>query len=83
MQREDVIQLMKRILAKQDKASEFSEESALREIGFRSLDFSELVLRVEMETGNELSFDAAPLREITTVGDVLDFVEVLLAKDAG
>lgn len=46
----------------------------LREIGFRSLDFSELALRVEDEVGEELNFDAPGLRQIATVGDVLDFL---------
>ncbi|MEU5674559.1 hypothetical protein ABZ749_30350, partial [Micromonospora sp. NPDC047753] len=38
------------------------------------LDFSELALRVEDETGEELNFDAPGLRRIATVGDVLDFL---------
>ena len=47
----------------------------LSDVGFRSLDFSELALRVERKVGNELSFDAVALREIRTVKDVLDFLE--------
>ena len=46
----------------------------LSDIGFRSLDFSELALRVEDEIDEELNFDAAGLRQITTVGDVLNLL---------
>ena len=45
----------------------------MREIGFRSLDFSELALRVEQARGRELDFDAARLRAIERVVDILDF----------
>ena len=53
------------------------DSADLREIGFRSLDFSELALRVEDEIGDELNFDAPGLRQIAKVGDVLDFIEQL------
>lgn len=66
---------MDEILARQARAPTGAEDAALREIGFRSLDFSELALRVEDELGRELNFDAPTLRAITTVGDVLDFFE--------
>ena len=38
---------------------------------------SELALRVEDEIDEELNFDAAGLRQITTVGDVLDLLTEL------
>ena len=44
-----------------------SDAANLEEIGFRSLDFSELALRVEDEIGEELNFDAPELRQIATV----------------
>ena len=46
----------------------------MQEIGFRSLDFSELALRVERSVDRELSFNAASLRQIRTLRDVLDFL---------
>jgi acyl carrier protein len=55
------------------------ESTDLRSIPFRSLDFSELALRVEDEIGRELNFDAPGLRSIRTVGDVLDLIEQLQA----
>jgi acyl carrier protein len=55
------------------------ESTDLRDIPFRSLDFSELALRVEDEIGRELNFDAPGLRSIRTVSDVLDLLEQLQA----
>jgi acyl carrier protein len=46
----------------------------LAALGFRSLDFSELVLRLEDRLGRELNFSAAALRRVETVRDVVDFV---------
>ncbi|MEW2472334.1 phosphopantetheine-binding protein [Micromonospora gifhornensis] len=66
--------LMGQVLANQGKVLPNDDGADLREIGFRSLDFSELALRVEDETDEELNFDAAGLRRIATVGDVLDFL---------
>lgn len=75
--RSDVRALMASVLAAHGKSLPDDDTTDLREIGFRSLDFSELALRVEDETGDELNFDAPGLRQITTVGDVLDFLEQL------
>ena len=61
----------------QGKSLPSDDGADLREIGFRSLDFSELALRVEDEIGDELNFDAPGLRQIARVGDVLDFIEQL------
>jgi acyl carrier protein len=75
MQRTEILAMMKEILQRQGKTAAFDEETPLRDVGFRSLDFSELALRVEMVSGKQLSFDAAPLRAIRTVRDVLNFME--------
>lgn len=66
--------LMGEVLEAQGKSLPSDDGADLREIGFRSLDFSELALRVEDEIDEELNFDAAGLRQITTVGDVLDLL---------
>ncbi len=80
MPRSKVLDLLKEILARQGKPLAFGEEATLQEIGFRSLDFSELALRVELASGVSLTFDAAPLRAVTTVRDVLDFFEKACVK---
>jgi acyl carrier protein len=69
--------LMAEVLAAQDKRLPAEDTASLRDIGFRSLDFSELALRVEDEIGRELNFDAPGLRQIATVGDVLEFLDQL------
>ena len=54
----------------------------LREVGFRSLDFSEVALRLEDELGYELNFEASTMRRIGTIRDVIDFfVEASLQTD--
>ena len=72
--RAQIRDLMAQVLRNQGRALPDDDAAQLREIGFRSLDFSELALRVEDETGEELNFDAPGLRRIATVGDVLDFL---------
>ena len=75
MDRTHIIELMNGILARQGKAHIADENAPLRDIGFRSLDFSELALRVERAAGRELNFDAALMRSISSVDDVLKFFE--------
>ncbi len=75
MGRAEILNLLKEILKRQGKPTAFGEEAGLTEVGFRSLDFSELALRVEAASGKTLTFDAAPLRAIRTVCDVLEFFE--------
>ncbi len=79
LSRSDVRNMMADVLSKQGKSLPADDAARLDEIGFRSLDFSELALRVEDEIGTELNFDAPGLREIHSVGDVLDFIDSLLA----
>lgn len=68
---------MAEVLEAQGKRLPDDDGAALRDVGFRSLDFSELALRVEDEIGEELNFDAPGLRQIVTISDVLDFLEQL------
>jgi acyl carrier protein len=71
---QEILLMMGEILERQGKDADLTTETTLESIGFRSLDFSELALRVEMAADATLSFDAAPLRTITTVGDVVAFL---------
>lgn len=77
LSREQVRSMMAEVLEAQGKGLPEGDETLLTEIGFRSLDFSELALRVEDELDTELNFDAPGLRSIETVGDVLTFIEQL------
>lgn len=74
LSRAQIRDLMAQVLDNQGRSLPDDDAVDLREIGFRSLDFSELALRVEDATGDELNFDAPGLRRIATVGDVLDLL---------
>lgn len=79
MDRQMIRAMMAEVLVSQGKTLPEEDETDLRQIGFRSLDFSELALRVEDEVGFELNFDAPELRQISTIGDVLRFLESITA----
>lgn len=79
LSRDAIRTMMAEVLQAQGKSMPADDSANLEEIGFRSLDFSELALRVEDEIGDELNFDAPELRQIATVSDVLDFLEQLQA----
>jgi len=79
LSRDAIRTMMAEVLQAQGKTMPASDDANLEEIGFRSLDFSELALRVEDEIGDELNFDAPELRQIATISDVLDFLEQLQA----
>jgi acyl carrier protein len=63
------------------RGSDLSVErgTVLREIGFRSLDLSELALRLEDRLGRELNFRASEVRRIETVDDLLGFFDAAAA----
>ncbi len=69
--------LMNQCLVRQGKAPISSDDQTLRDLGFRSLDFSEVALRVETLVGRELDFDASLLRRIQTVADVIAFFRAI------
>lgn len=81
MDRNEISKLMNGILSRQNKPPIAAESDQLRDVGFRSRDFSELALRVERGVGRELNFDAALMRSISTVADVLNFFETI-CRDA-
>jgi len=81
MDRATVLNVMQQILQKQGKSSGITEEASLQEIGFRSLDFSELALRIETATGRQLDFDAAPMRAIRNLARAFEG-SIPLAKTA-
>ena len=78
--RDQIRTMMAEVLEGQGKSLPDDDATVLEEIGFRSLDFSELALRVEDETGTELNFDAPGLRQIRTTADVLEFLEQLQSE---
>lgn len=75
MTRTEILNIMNAIMTKKGRAEIADETQKTRDVNFRSLDFSETALRIESKIGRELTFDAASMRKIETVTDVLDFFE--------
>ena len=75
MNRLEILELINQVLLKRGRTPVSDESLTTRSANFRSLDFSEVALRVEMAMGRELAFDAATMRRIETIKDVLDFFE--------
>lgn len=80
LSRTRIRQLLSDVLEAHGLSRSPDESEPLDGIGFRSLHFAELALRVEDDVGTELNFDAPQMRAIETVGDVLDFFEHLEAR---
>jgi len=75
LNRSEIFDLMNAVMTKRGRPELVSEAQTTRAAVFRSLDFSETALRIEMKISRELAFDAASMRRIETVKDVLDFFE--------
>jgi acyl carrier protein len=73
MEREEVLETINLVLANKGLAPASDTDSPVRDVGFRSLDFSEVALRLEDSIGHELNFEAAAMRRISTISDVIDF----------
>jgi acyl carrier protein len=80
MNRQQIKQVFDGIIQKRGGTPSEDEGLELRAVGFRSLDFSEMALRVEREVGRELNFDAALMRSIRTIDDVLSFFEKSISQ---
>lgn len=56
-------------------------ESTLRELGFRSIDFAAIALRVEERVGRELDFGSGDLTSgLATVADLQTYFRSVLAE---
>ena len=75
MNRSEILDVMNMDMGKKGRAEISDESQATRDANFRSLDFSEVALRIETQIGRELTFDAASMRQIETIKDVLNFFE--------
>lgn len=80
MRRERVRELMARLLQVQGIELPDDEDTQLSAINFKSLEFSELALRIEDDLDRELNFEAMTLRRIQTVGDVLNAMLEMVEK---
>jgi acyl carrier protein len=83
MERTNILKLIQAIVSRQGSPGPALEENSdLQHVGFRSLDFAELCLRVEREIGRELNLGAGIIRRIQTVGDVCDLLQEIAAAPA-
>ena len=83
MNREDVLAVINQVLRNNGSAPAADAPVPLREAGFRSLDFSEVALRIEDKLDCELNFEASSMRRIATISDVVDFFVGATAEHAG
>lgn len=75
MTRDEILEIMNHVMTKRGRPKIDDVNKTTRDANFRSLDFSEVALRIETKLDRELVFDAATMRRIETVKDVLDFFE--------
>ena len=73
MDRAEVLQTINLVLANKGHAHAPDDDTPMRDAGLRSLDFSEVALRLEDRLGRELNFEASTMRRIATIRDVVDF----------
>jgi acyl carrier protein len=73
MDRERVLETINLVLRNKGRGPVLDDETPMREAGLRSLDFSEVAVRLEDRLGRELNFEASAMRRIATIKDVLDF----------
>ena len=73
MERERILSIINSVLTKNRHAAITDEDISLRDAGFRSLDFSEVALRIEAEIDRELTFEASTMRRIASIKDAVDF----------
>ena len=67
-------------LLPRDRQPRPTSDSSLRDLGFRSIDFAALALRLEERAGRELDLSAGDLsRSLATVGDLQVFFRAVLA----
>jgi acyl carrier protein len=71
--RDEILAEFAELLRRRGVADDYDLQTPLSDLDFRSLDFSELALRIERRIGCELSFDAAMLRKIEVVEDIVQF----------
>lgn len=69
-----ILDELRALLARRGRDGAIDADTSLEAIGFRSLDLSELALHVEERLGGELNFEAAGMRRIERVGDVVEFL---------
>ena len=82
MERVDILAVINLVLSSKGAPPVADDDTPMRDAGLRSLDFSEVALRIEDQLEYELNFDAASMRRIRTIRDVIDFFTLAANPDA-
>ncbi|WP_190812407.1 acyl carrier protein [Saccharopolyspora pogona] len=69
--------MLEDLLHAQSKVIPESDDLALSDLGFTSLDLAELTVRLEDQVGGEVALEAAAIRPLRTVSDLLDLLAEL------
>ncbi|MEV0705538.1 acyl carrier protein [Saccharopolyspora sp. NPDC050389] len=69
--------MLEDLLRAQNKGLPESDDLALSDLGFTSLDLAELTVRLEDRVGGEVTLEAAAIRPLQTVSDLLDLLTEL------
>jgi acyl carrier protein len=77
---DSIVTELRAIYARRGVDIDLASDTELSELGFRSLDFSELALRLEERLGRELDFAGVELRRLATVGDVVDLLRASASR---
>ncbi|MGW6930957.1 acyl carrier protein [Lentzea sp. NPDC054927] len=72
--RSELRALLEDLLRTQGKPLPVTDDHTLADLGFSSLDLAELTVRLEDRAGGELALEAAEIRPLATVGDLLDLL---------
>lgn len=81
MERDEILEIINRVLINKGREPTSDSETPLADAGIRSLDFSEIAMRLEVSSGDELNFEASTMRRIATVRDVIDFLLIASGTD--
>lgn len=76
--RDTLLRMVTDVMRSQGKPPPTADADGLAELGFSSLDLAELTVRLEDLAGNELAVEAAEIRPLGTVGDLLDMLMSLV-----
>jgi acyl carrier protein len=80
MDQSEIVELIRQMQERRGRSTAFTKESGLRDIGFESIDFAELAVRLEDGTNKRLNFSALEFRQIQTVADVAGFFAEALTR---
>ncbi len=77
LSRNEARSMLEDLLRTQSRALPDRDDVALADLGLTSLDVAELTVRLEDQVGEEVALEAAVIRPLHTVNDLLDLLTAL------